>query len=82
MEEDWYQEEDKIFKESKHTIKQCDRQSFGSDIPGDISDQIFSTWYNENYKFNMFCPDLSQNDLYLYNEKGAMQSNSIMFRIE
>ena len=83
VEEDWYQKEDhSIFKQSKHSVKQCDRQSFGSDEPGDISDQIFSTWYNDDYKFNLFCPDFSQNDLYLYNEKGTMQSKSIMFKIE
>ena len=79
MEEDWYKPPTERFSFYNFGIKRCTEYEFGDDIYGEY---FLSTWYTQAYKFDLFCPDLKQQDLRLYNQKGAMKSKSIGFRVE
>lgn len=74
MEEDWNTTQ--IYFEQNHTIKKCKPEDFG---PDKASQDYWHTWITEKYAFDIFCPDFNQNDLNMYNQKGAMNSKSIIF---
>lgn len=77
MEENWYK--DQVYNKTKLRSKKCEPEDFGSE---EISQKFWHTWINEDYKFDLFCPDLINDDMTLYNQKGAMKSKSVVFKIE
>ena len=76
MIEDW--NEDQIYFESNHTMRRCEPADFGDDKQ---SQGFWHTWITDDYRFDLFCPDLEKQDLFVYNQKGAMKSKSIQFQI-
>ena len=77
MEEDW--NTDQIYFESNHGVKRCEATDFGEDAQ---SQAYYHTWVTDTYQFDLFCPDLKNQDLKLYNQRGAMRTKSVVFRIE
>ena len=62
LEEDWNRED--IYFETNFTIKRCEATDFGED---EASKAYYHTWVTDLYAFDMFCPDLNAQDLFLYN---------------
>ena len=60
-------------------MKRCEPEDFGEDAE---SQAFYHTWITDIYSFDLFCPDLDKQRLDLYNQKGAMKSKSIIFRVE
>lgn len=77
MEEDWY--DNQVYFETDLSVKRCEPSDFGDDP---LSRDIFHTWITDKYQFELFCPDMSAHIHSLYNQRGAMKSKSIIFRIE
>ena len=76
MEEDWYTED--IYHETILGSKRCLAEDFGTEK---ASQDYWHTWITDDYAFDLFCPDLKDNNLTIYNQKGAMISKSFMFKI-
>lgn len=68
-----------MYKEDQISSIPCGKREFGGD---EFGNELLATWVNANYQYDLFCPDLANTNLTLHNQKGAMQSQSIKFRIE
>ena len=63
----------------KTSVKNCEQSDFGNDTK---AKKYYEMWVNDDYQYELFCPDLEEQDLQLYNEKGHMKVKSIIFRVE
>ena len=77
MKEDWYTKD--IYNEYDSGIKRCQRDDFGLDAD---SHDFWDTWITDDYQFDLFCPDYANQNLSIQNQKGAMESKSVIFNIE
>lgn len=78
MEEDWYSA-DNVYTEINYGAKRCQPDDFGKD---NQSHAFWHTWVTDDYAFDLFCPDYDLGNMTIYNQKGAMQSKSILFKIK
>ena len=62
MEEDWNKEQ--IYFDSNFTVKRCEAQDFGDD---EQSQAFYHTWVTDTYAFDLFCPDITNQDLSMFN---------------
>ena len=70
---------DQVYTEKSISAKLCSVYEFGNDS---FAEEFLKTWITDTYQFDVFCPDLRQYDYSLYNKKGAMKANSLIFRVE
>ena len=75
--EDW--NTDEVYFTSLESMKRCDQKDFGFDAPEKWESEYYSTWYSDTYTYNVFCADLENSDLKLYNTKGGMLTKKIEF---
>ena len=64
MTEDW--NIDKITF-NNHSGRRCKPIDFGTDAQ---SKQLYELWVHEDYYFDIFCPDLTTNDIKFYSQEG------------
>lgn len=60
-------------------MKYCDVNDLGGDK---YAEDIYANWKNDDYDYDIFCPDLEKFNYSLYNHKGEKRLTSIAFRID
>lgn len=64
---------------SNHSARRCLPEDFGND---EESKQIYDLWISDDYYFDIFCPDLTNNDISFFSEEGENIVDSMNFQIE